>query len=120
MAIQYEQAKQWMESLKKAWEDGDPKSAVNLFTHTSHYYERPFNPGTTQDEIKLYWKDIVGLQNITFDYEIVAIEGSRLVVHWQNGFTHEGSASLLDGVFFIDFDDNANCVEFRQWWFARD
>lgn len=110
---------QWLTKLKVAWEDGDAASAVALFSRTERYFERPFNPGTTQTEIEGYWRDIDGLSDIQFHYDIVAVDGDNAVVHWQNSFvTSDGNRGLLDGVFLIKFEDGY-CVEFRQWWFAK-
>ena len=120
MTMTVDKAAEWLEALKTSWEASDVDGALSLFSHTIAYYERPFKPGTSQAEIATYWRDIVGLCDITFDYEIVAIEGNRVIVHWRNGFRVDGDSSLLDGVFFVDFDDAGNCVEFRQWWFSED
>ena len=112
----------WLDELKAAWEAGDPTAALKLFQHTTRYYERPFYAGTTQDEFQKYWADIVGLENIRFDYKIVAVDGSVACVHWQNSFRSpsEDRAYLLDGMFQLEFDDQDNCREFRQWWFMKE
>lgn len=114
-------ATSWLDQLKDAWERGDAEAAVQLFAATREYYERPFRPGTTMDEYREYWKDIDALQDIVFDYDIMAIDGNRCCVHWQNSFSTAESSerALLDGVFVIDFNDNGECVVFRQWWFAQ-
>jgi acyl-CoA thioesterase FadM len=120
--ITMEHADGWLRKLKIAWEGGDAKGAVSLFSHTREYYERPFKAGTTKAEIEKYWEDIDGLRDITFDYRIAAIDGNLVVAHWQNGFVtpDDDKRWLLDGVFFIEFDDAGNCSTFRQWWFAAD
>lgn len=113
--------KAWLDRLKRAWEAGDPESALELFAHTERYYERPFKPGTTQEEYKTYWQDIVGLEDITFEYEIVAVEANTACVHWKNSFRSKGELDLteLDGMFVIVFNDEGSCTEFRQWWFMK-
>jgi hypothetical protein len=110
----------WLNRLKISWESGDGEGALALFASTKRYYERPFSAATTIDQIREYWKDIDGLDDIVFDFEIIAVEANRAVVHWQNSFKEEGgNEALLDGVFAITFDDAGSCIEFRQWWFAR-
>lgn len=111
----------WLDSLKQAWEAGDGRKAVELFAHTEEYYERPFRPGTTAEEIKSYWRDIDGLTGIRFEYEIVAVEGTTACVHWQNWFSVPGGSDVqhLDGVFVIEFDAAGRCKVFRQWWFLE-
>ncbi len=110
---------EWMERLKAAWTTRDVEGAVALFRSTKRYYERPFHAGTTEEEIRKYWQDIVTLRNITLDYDVVAVDGDVACVHWVNRFFSPSDArdSLLDGVFVIHFDKNGNCVEFHQWWF---
>lgn len=111
----------WLERLKAAWEARDPEGAVSMFSHTQRYYERPFKPGTTQEEFRTYWQDIVGLEDVRFDYEIVAVDGNTACVHWKNWFRSAGESQQmeLDGVFVLVFDDSGNCLEFRQWWFMK-
>jgi hypothetical protein len=115
------EADKWLQSLKTAWEAGDGEGALALFARTEKYYERPFEPGTTQEDYRRYWKDIDGLVDIRFDYEIVAVDGDNVCAHWQNSFRTEpdGEEQLLDGMFLIVFDRDGHCREFRQWWFAR-
>jgi len=110
-----------MNELKEAWEGGDGDRAVRLFSRTSRYYERPFSPGTTLEDISSYWKDIAGQDNIELDYTIVAVEGSVACVHWQNRFDspEESKSYHLDGIFQLEFDDEGFCREFRQWWFME-
>jgi hypothetical protein len=115
-------AEEWLVRLKNAWEGGDSEAAVALFSATREYYERPFKPGTTQEEFGRYWADIHGLRDIKFDYTVEAVEGRLAVAHWRNSFTSpdDDKSWLLDGVFFIEFDEEGRCIVFRQWWFAAD
>ncbi len=111
----------WMGRLKAAWEAADVERAVEQFARTEYYYERPFRPGTTQEEIRSYWKDVAGLSDIRLDYSIVAVEGNTACVHWQNRFRNspDSAETLLDGVFVLEFDDDGYCRIFRQWWFMK-
>lgn len=112
----------WLSELKEAWEAGDAERAVKLFPKTEYYYERPFKPGTTQQEIRQYWRDIVHLRDIVFDFEIIAIEGNTACVHWQNSFRNApdwGQLHRLDGMFLIEFDEDSDVRVFRQWWFME-
>jgi hypothetical protein len=119
--IDHQTVNSWMEELRSAWEGRDVPRALALFVHTAAYYERPFKPGTTQDEIHDYWKDIVGLEDIRLDYEIVAVEGDSACVQWDNWFKEAAGSpeQHLNGIFVIRFDPDGNCREFRQWWFAE-
>jgi hypothetical protein len=41
---------EWLGELKVAWEGRDPDRVLQLFKDTKRYYERPFRPGTSQEE----------------------------------------------------------------------
>ena len=117
--ISHEDVAIWMERLKAGWVNKQKNEVLKLFTNTERYYERPFNPGTTIEEIKGYWNDIDQLENITFDYEIVAIEGATACIHWNNEYIYEDKDHQLDGMFLIKFNDEKECIEFRQWWMEK-
>src|SRR5258708_32848319 len=111
----------WLSELKDAWCNKEPERAVQLFSETEQYFERPFKPGTTQADYQGYWKDIVTLSDISFDYDIVAIDGDKACVHWDNKFTVPAKEQRyhLDGMFVIEFNDRGKCRVFRQWWFME-
>ena len=116
--VTIETTDRWMRRLRAAWIAGDVEAALGLFQKTERYYERPFQPGTTQAEIRRYWEDIVSLSEISLEYEVMAVNGPTAIVHWVNRFRSPSSPlNHLDGVFAITFDDELNCIEFRQWWF---
>ena len=47
---------EWLDELKVAWEGKDPDRVLQLFKDTKRYYERPFHPGTSQEEYRTYWE----------------------------------------------------------------
>ena len=110
---------QWMEKFKIGWIEKKKDEVLKLFEKTTLYYERPFKPGTTQEEIRGYWNDIDALDDITLDYDIVALEGNTVCVHWNNKYRYQGEYFHLDGVYTIVFNDKKECVEFHQWWFME-
>jgi hypothetical protein len=112
---------EWLGKLKRAWEAGDVDGALALFDGTDYYYERPFHAGTTSEERRRYWQDIVGLHDIRFNYQIISVSDNTATVMWDNWFreTSGGEESHLNGVFVIEFDDDGRCRVFRQWWFAE-
>lgn len=111
----------WMEELRAAWEGRDVQRALALFKTTDVYYERPFKPGTTQEEIHGYWKDIVNLVDIRLSFDVIAIDGDTACVQWDNWFKAATGKpeQHLNGIFLIRYDGDGNCREFRQWWFAE-
>lgn len=109
----------WMEQFKTGWVEKRKDTVLQLFEKTEKYYERPFKPGTTMEEIETYWHDIDELSDITLDYDIVAIDGNTVCVHWDNKYSYNGENYHLDGIYTIIFNDNKECVEFHQWWFME-
>lgn len=110
---------EWMEKFKSGWIEKRKDDVLKLFEKTERYYERPFKPGTTKEEIRGYWNDIDTLDDVTFDYDIVAIENNTVCVHWDNKYRFEGEFYHLDGVYTIIFNENKECIEFHQWWFME-
>jgi hypothetical protein len=121
MMVNRETVGSWLDELRAAWESKDVDRALALFKHTDAYYERPFEAGTTQDDILGYWKGIVGLYDIRFEYAIEAIEGDVACVRWDNWFRESPDAKVqhLNGMFVIEFDSADQCRVFRQWWFLE-
>ena len=83
--------------------------------------QRPFHPGTSQEEYRRYWELIVSLYDVRFEYDIIAIEGEIACIHWQNWFREspEGNLDHVDGVFIIIINTKGSCEQFSQWWFME-
>jgi hypothetical protein len=113
--------REWLDELKVAWEGKDPDRVLQLFKDTKRYYERPFHPGTSQEEYRTYWEIIVSLYDVRFEYDIMAIEGEIACIHWQNWYREspEGKLDHVGGVFIIIFNAAGPCEQFRQWWFME-
>ena len=112
----------WLAELKAAWEACDPDRATKLFEHTIEFYERPFEPVTTVDDYRRLWQQVVGLEDVCFTYEIVAINGATACVHFECTFSRPSRSQRvhLDGVLLLEFDQAGHCSIYRQWWFMRD
>lgn len=110
---------EWMEKFRSGWIEKRKDDVLELFEKTEKYYERPFKPGTTQEEIRGYWNDIDSLDDVTFDYDIVAVENNIVCVHWDNKYRFEGEFYHLDGVYTMIFNEKKECIEFHQWWFME-
>ena len=109
----------WMEKFKTGWTEKKKEDVLKLFEKTERYYERPFNPATTIEEIKVYWNDIDSVSEMTLDYEIVAVDSYTACIHWRYRYCSQGVYDLLDGIYTIKFNENKECIEFRQWWFKE-
>ena len=118
-AIKKKDVIQWMEKFKQGWIDKKNEEVLKLFEKTEKYYERPFKPGTTMEDIRGYWKDIDSTDDISLDYDIVAVDGNVACVHWDNKYRYEGEYYHLDGIYMIKFNEFKECIEFHQWWFME-
>ncbi len=115
--------KKWMDSYRKASEEGNLKAAAELFAQNAEYYETPFNnPIIGRDTIHRYWSEATQAQKeVQFSYEILAVKGNLGMALWKGKFisVQSGSQVLLDGVFLVEFDRQGKCSTFREWWHRR-
>lgn len=111
----------WLDRYGEAWVNGDPEAVVGLFSEDALYFEEPFEPPMKgRETIRKYWQE--GAQesqtDIDFKAEIISLGENVGYAHWQATFTrvpanrHVG----LDGILKAVFDDEGQCVEFREWW----
>lgn len=114
-----EQLRLWLSDLKKAWENKEPNSAVNLFSENVVYYENPTTgPLKSKEELMRVWQEIISQKNIRFSYEILYTSDEAGVVSWKVSFVQLPSNEKVNicGVYFLKFDVANKCCEFRQWW----
>lgn len=115
------QFRAWLDAYGRAWEQGDAKGAMVLFTPAAFYYETPFDPPLVGlDAIHDYWKAGAGQaqRDVAFGYEVLAVAGDTGIAHWVATFTRvpSGVSVQLDGVLTARFDVAGHCTEFREWW----
>jgi hypothetical protein len=70
-------------------------------------------------EVAAYWLRVAEEQrNISFAYEIIAIEGDTGINRWQAAFDHlpSGDHVVCDGIFVVRFDGSGTCRQFEEWW----
>jgi len=115
--------KKWLETYRKASEEGDLKAAAELFSQNAEYYETPFsNPVIGRDAIHRYWSEAAHAQkDVQFSYEILAVKGNLGVTLWKGKFisVQSGSQVLLDGVLLVEFDGQGRCSMLHEWWHRK-
>jgi hypothetical protein len=114
----------WLEGYREAWETRSPEAAVALFTGSATYQETPYDiPMMGEKEIYEYWAEVPKSQNnITFRWQILAVNGSLGIAQWQASFKRfpEGVQVALDGILTADFDEAGRCQIFKEWWHRRE
>lgn len=110
-------AREWIDLLARAWRDGDPQAAANLFTVDASYRSDPFErPLRGRAEIAGYWARATESQSaieVTFGEPIV--DGNRVAVEWWSVVHDAGHPTTDAGGLFLTFDDG-RCSELREYW----
>lgn len=74
----------WLRAYDLAWEQRDPKAAVDLFADGALYFVLPFTaPIRGQKELMKYWSHVTSTQEqVHFSFEIRAVGPASGVAHW--------------------------------------
>ena len=111
---------QWLEAYGRASQENDPKASSELFAQDAKYYESPFDPPMVgRQSIYKYWlKGAQSLKDKRSRYEIFSVKDNLGIARWQSQFTviDSGQRLALDCLFLVEFDENEQCSEFREWW----
>jgi len=114
----------WLKKLKNAWINKDIDAILSIFSQTKRYFEDPFcPPGTNTDDIKSFWEEIKNQNIIKLDLIPLAIDGNKVIINWCFKFSDIANMQNvieLDGIYFIIFNENFECVEFKQWWVSKE
>jgi ketosteroid isomerase-like protein len=109
----------WLDRFGRAWKARDPEQAVELFSEDGSYRETPFDePLTGADEIRAYWSRLPrAREDISFDYEILAVTESFGIARWHGSYTpvESGEHLELDGILLLSLDDEGRCRDFQEW-----
>jgi uncharacterized protein (TIGR02246 family) len=109
----------WLESYRRAWEEGDADAAAALFTDDAVYRSSPFRePHVGRAGIREYWANATASQSgtrVLIGTPIVA--GNRVAVEWWATFEDAGEgAGTLPGILFLRFAPDGRCEELRETW----
>ena len=117
--------KYWLERYGRAWTEGDPDAAVELFSAGAAYHETPFDePMIGAEAIRRYWtqgaKD--GQADVAFEAVPIAVDQDTGFARWHATFRRvpSGTHVELDGALSARFDADMRCTEFREWWHRRE
>lgn len=114
----------WLRAYRAAWQGRDSKAAVRIFTDDAEYYWTPLDPPQRGHAgIAAAWEGAVSQQrDITFRYEILAVDGATGIAKWRADFTRLPAQAkvVIDGVLTAEFADAAHCSVFREWWHSAE
>jgi ketosteroid isomerase-like protein len=114
-------ARQWVEHLRRAWREGDPDAAADLFTVDAIYRSDPFRPALFgRAEIVRYWASATSNQSeieVTFGEPLV--DGDRVAVEWWSHTNPGGHPTTDAGGLFLTFESGL-CSELREYWNLTD
>ena len=115
-------AKDFLEKYKKAWETRDADLAAGLFTRDARYKENPFGePIVGREAIHDYWAEVTGRQeDIRFTVTNSLHTGYVLIAEWTCTYRDRSSGKRreLAGMFFADFY-GPQVRAFREYWQSR-
>lgn len=105
---------QWLDELKRAWEQHDIEAAVALFTDDVQYFETPFskvNPERLHD----LWSDIRGCIDTKVTCELYAVGGEKHSVIWHATWKNTvGEVQEKGGTYLVTLNDQGKCNYFYR------
>ncbi len=114
----------WLNQYVNAWKSSDAAEIGALFSEDAQYYYGPFDePLVGRAAIVASWLEDPD-QPGQFDahYEPLAVEGLMAVANGRSQYFAPGSKVVgaeYDNIFVLRFDDEGQCVEFREWFVKR-
>ena len=115
MKLTKEYFENWLNSLRQTWLDKDLNGLEKYFGKIEKYYENPFKIGTSFKEVIGFWEEIKNQEVIKLEMDCVAVDENVGVAHW---FFADKSGEY-DGVYQVTFNENLECIEFKQWCVAK-
>lgn len=113
----------WCDEMIEAWKQVNFAKILEIFSQVECYYEDPFSePGCSPEEIKSFWEEIQ-FQNIhKLEMTPIAIEGDTVIIRWFLDYTDSRTAgtSVMDGIYYIEFNPAKKCRKFIQWWVMKE
>ncbi len=108
----------WCNNLKQAWFEKDFDRMKQIFIKTE-YYESPFTKPTTDiNKILEYWQEIKNQQISKLEITPLLSKDLEHILNWQLDYIDKNTNEVerLDGIFLVKFNQNSECIYFKQWW----
>lgn len=114
----------WLENYIRAWKTYDPAAIGALFGEDAHYFYSPFDePVIGRAAIVASWlegRDPPGTYDA--EYKPMVIEDQVAVASGRSRYYTPGTRTIereFANIFVIRFNDQGECVEFREWYMKR-
>lgn len=112
----------WLDAYVRAWQTYDREEISALFGENASYSFGPFGePVVGRDRIVESWmedRDAPGTWEAR--YEPMAVDGNMAVANGRSTYFEDATRTRVtrryDNVYFIWFDADGRCVEFREWY----
>ncbi|MBQ3182201.1 MAG: nuclear transport factor 2 family protein [Clostridia bacterium] len=114
---------EWINTFVKAWKKKDFTEIKKIFADTNEYYEVPLGVATCGIEnILKLWEDIVYQEDIILKVDPIICDDNIAILHWYFKYKDSRDKQLyeMDGIYYLQFNDNHKCVFFKQWWVMSD
>lgn len=114
----------WLEDYGRAWQQRDPRAAVELFTEDATYQETPFVEAIRgRQALHAYWANVCRTQeDVRFGFEVLAAGEAGGLAHWWASFVRlpRRNRIALDGIFLIQLNTENRCTALGEWWHRKD
>src|SRR3954471_3875082 len=114
----------WLDRYIHAWKSYNPEAIGALFSEDARYYYGPFDePLIGRAAIVASWlEDQDNPGEYDAEYAPLTGEGNTAGANGRSQYFSPGSKNVgaeFDNVFLMRFDDQGQCVEFREWFVKR-
>ncbi|HBY20583.1 MAG: hypothetical protein A2Y24_06185 [Clostridiales bacterium GWE2_32_10] len=99
--------------------DKNVEKVLNLFDKNVIYYETPYEVYNGVTEIKQLWLEIENQEIDDLDILIICNENLRMVVNWKMRYKIDDDYNELDGIYFIELNEDGKCTLFKQWYMEK-
>ncbi|MCM5704183.1 nuclear transport factor 2 family protein [Larsenimonas salina] len=115
----------WLDAFTTHWVNGDSPGLAALFSEDVHCYLTPFDPPLIgREDVTSYWLDTVWSRASSARFNAQAITFERNDLHalgyarWRASLLmHPNETHIdMDGVLLAQFNDEGECMAYRQWW----
>ena len=114
----------WLDKYVQAWKSYDPAQIGALFSAEARYYYGPFEePIVGREAIVASWREDRDAEG-SYDahYAPVTVEGMTAVSNGRSLYYTAGSQTVerqFDNIFLLRFNDQGECIEFREWFMEQ-
>jgi hypothetical protein len=116
--MEREEANAWLEAYRRAWEGGDARGVLALFTADARYRAHPLRPAHTgHDGVADYWaRATADQEDVRVRLGDPVVDGHRVAAEWWTTMVAEGEPITLAGCLLLTFAADGRCRDLRECW----